>query len=493
MPILPPAAAAPAGPATPAGVAAPIAPGADGGFLGLVAALLAAAPRPAEEDGPAAEVPAAARVLAGPNPPVAELDAAFAAEPANAASRTLQASGTLTAPPAFVPIAAGAASAPAAPVSPPAGFAASPVDARAVGLGPGPVAAAAFALPAEPSAPGGSNTVPVSRGVPPAAADRIDNRIDIAERGRNPLIGPPRTTAAPAGFAPAFPAPAVSDGRLGGPGHAATPPIRRTRTSAAGPAPAPPAALAAAVPVPTVVPPVAAPPAAPTAPAAPRRAVPGGEIVRPADFVAATLTEAAPADEPAATARVTPSAAAGRRGEIVADAVGRAVEQRRPVRVRLDPPELGTVRVEVTASPTDPGAVRVRLSAAEPAGRAALAEGLPQLREALAVAGVRVETVELEPPSRPDAGREPNREQGRGGGREDGDRSGDRDARGDERGRGRGRDRRGRRPAPDGSGEGDPDGGADAADRPAPRPADPFRPAAPRMPRPAAAPTDRTP
>ena len=152
-------------------------------------------------------------------------------------------------------------------------------------------------------------------------------------------------------------------------------------------------------------------PAGPIEPAAARSlalAAGGGESTAEPPRVAPTVAPVAdvggvaPGARETASGRSTPEtpAAPADPPRAVLDGVRVAAELRRPVRVRLDPPELGTVRVELASSPTEPDAVRVRLAAAEPAGRAALAEALPRLREHLAAAGVRVEAVELEPAAR---------------------------------------------------------------------------------------------
>jgi flagellar hook-length control protein FliK len=62
------------------------------------------------------------------------------------------------------------------------------------------------------------------------------------------------------------------------------------------------------------------------------------------------------------------------------------------VRLRLEPPELGTVLIEVRLAGST---VSARLEADRADTAAALAEGLPLLRHALATDGVRIERFEI--------------------------------------------------------------------------------------------------
>ena len=99
-----------------------------------------------------------------------------------------------------------------------------------------------------------------------------------------------------------------------------------------------------------------------------------------------------------------------------AEAVRGAVESGRPLRIRLDPAELGSLRIEVARSADG---VTVRLEAATAAARRLLTEQLPALRESLAAAGIAVDRVEVEP-GRPGAeagsdARPGDRDFGRGG------------------------------------------------------------------------------
>ncbi|HEX6984806.1 MAG TPA: flagellar hook-length control protein FliK [Planctomycetaceae bacterium] len=82
----------------------------------------------------------------------------------------------------------------------------------------------------------------------------------------------------------------------------------------------------------------------------------------------------------------------------------------RPIRIRLTPPELGTLRVEVSRQE---GGVAARFEVTTAAAQSTLAEHLSSLRESLGRAGLPVERIEIrlaEP--RPDDGRSDDRHGG---------------------------------------------------------------------------------
>ena len=381
-----------------------------------------------------------AQELMGAAEPQAEPGAKSGA--AGEASRTLQASGTLAIGPPFIPSESiPGSSAPATPQAEPgAGSGAEGAAERqrvpSPSGPPDPVAAVVA-----PVAPGVVRSlVPSVVGPAPPAALTSERRRAFAS---SPVVEPaaPSPPRPPAGLEQALGSPAGAASR--------TPPASGTRAaprSAPLPTTAPTPGLTTDARARTE--PAAADPLAPDA-ATPRSAGPVAE--RPAG-----------AEVPAAAPRTA---------ALVAEAVTRAGELRRPVRIRLDPPELGSVQVEVAPAEGDPRAVRVRLTASDPAGRAVLAEALPRLREALAAAGLVVEAVDLDPPTRPERtgpGRrdgEPDRDPSGGGGRSD-EGGGGRD-RGEDRGR--------RRFVPEPSGEADPDGPADRPDPVAPGRADDVR------------------
>lgn len=247
-----------------------------------------------------------------------------------------------------------------------------------------------------------------------------------------------------------------------------------------------------AEPIEPVTPSVATPSAPP--PASPFRGRPEAPE-RPTNVRAATSSLDRGAFSPLVATRreataapaAAPTAAAGASAEIVADAVGRAIEQNRPIRVRLDPPELGTVRVEVSAGRgDDAGAVRVRLTAAEPAGRAVLHEALPRLRESLVAAGLSLDSIDLDSATRPeraDGGRESGRDADRreaerrdgesGGRREPSERGSNGRSSDDSQGERERQEPSGDEPpAPEGSGGADSADANAVADPPAPAPAD---------------------
>jgi len=104
-----------------------------------------------------------------------------------------------------------------------------------------------------------------------------------------------------------------------------------------------------------------------------------------------------------------------------------ASERGGPLKLRLSPPELGSVKMEVSLRD---GALSARLEAETPAARAALLENLPALRERLAEQNVRIEKFDVElfdqatggsgngPTSDPDTDRQPRAPHWRGPRRE---------------------------------------------------------------------------
>lgn len=100
-----------------------------------------------------------------------------------------------------------------------------------------------------------------------------------------------------------------------------------------------------------------------------------------------------------------------------------ASERGGPLKLRLSPPELGSVKMEVSLRD---GALSARLEAETPAARAALLENLPALRERLAEQNVRIEKFDVElfdqatggsgngPTSDPDTDRQPRAPHWRG-------------------------------------------------------------------------------
>ncbi|NNJ26990.1 flagellar hook-length control protein FliK [Alienimonas chondri] len=279
--------------------------------------------------------------------------------------------------------------------------------------------------------------------------------------------GQRRTTARP------FPGTSTAANAGGGASPAAPPGLTNPSADALVPVEDANPTVAATAVTPEVASPVTA------APVAAVRRDPNGPSASTIDRLAVSAPSTA---ESAGVRSTVPSPSANASAEIVADAVSRAIEQNRPIRVRLDPPELGTVRVEVSAASNgDAGAVRIRLSAAEPAARAVLAEALPRLRETLASAGVTVDAVDLDGPTRPERA-ESGRESGRDADRRDGDSGNRRESGGrgsEERSDGEAEQRRGRgepsadEPSdPEGTGDGDSAGVGGAGDPAAPVTAD---------------------
>ena len=184
-------------------------------------------------------------------------------------------------------------------------------------------------------------------------------------------------------------------------------------TSSAASAVAPTAAPPASAPAPVTPSADTARPASPVDPITPGvgRAVTGNPPPAPvgglpqtradADRPATETTDGTPGDVGALKA-AGGRAAAGEpsRGPVTpvvrqtVDAVRGAIEAGRPLRVRLDPAELGTLRIEVGRSADG---VTVRIEAAGATARRMLTEQLPALRESLAAAGVTVDRVEIEP------------------------------------------------------------------------------------------------
>ena len=77
----------------------------------------------------------------------------------------------------------------------------------------------------------------------------------------------------------------------------------------------------------------------------------------------------------------------------VARAMTSAREQGAPLRIRLSPPELGSIRLEVKVQD---GAMSARIEAETPAARAALLENVSDLRQRLAEQGIRVEQFDVD-------------------------------------------------------------------------------------------------
>jgi flagellar hook-length control protein FliK len=77
----------------------------------------------------------------------------------------------------------------------------------------------------------------------------------------------------------------------------------------------------------------------------------------------------------------------------VARAVRSSADRGGPLRLRLSPPELGALRLEVQLRS---GVLTARLEAETPAARALLLENLPQLRERLAEQNVQVGRFDVE-------------------------------------------------------------------------------------------------
>jgi flagellar hook-length control protein FliK len=77
----------------------------------------------------------------------------------------------------------------------------------------------------------------------------------------------------------------------------------------------------------------------------------------------------------------------------VVRAVHSAHQRNGEVRLRLSPPELGSLRIELRV---EMGVMTARVEAETPETRSLLLDGLPQLRERLAEQGVRVERFDVD-------------------------------------------------------------------------------------------------
>ena len=77
----------------------------------------------------------------------------------------------------------------------------------------------------------------------------------------------------------------------------------------------------------------------------------------------------------------------------VTRAIGRSHSQNEPLRIRLHPPELGMLRLEVRV---EQGAMTARMEAETPAARTALLDSLPVLRERLAEQGIRIDQFDVD-------------------------------------------------------------------------------------------------
>ncbi|MFT5527490.1 MAG: flagellar hook-length control protein FliK, partial [Pirellulaceae bacterium] len=77
----------------------------------------------------------------------------------------------------------------------------------------------------------------------------------------------------------------------------------------------------------------------------------------------------------------------------VARAMTSAHDQGAPLRIRLSPPELGSIRLEIKVQD---GALSARIEAETPAARAALLENVNDLRQRLAEQGIRIEQFDVD-------------------------------------------------------------------------------------------------
>lgn len=77
----------------------------------------------------------------------------------------------------------------------------------------------------------------------------------------------------------------------------------------------------------------------------------------------------------------------------VARAIGAAQQQGGPIRLRLRPPELGSLQLEVTM---EQGSLRAKLEADTQMARSVLLDNLPQLRDRLTEQGIRIEQFDID-------------------------------------------------------------------------------------------------